>query len=191
MRWTPDDIPDLTGRIAVVTGANGGLGLETARELARAGASVVMAARNQTKAEAAKAEILADVPAADLEVVSLDLGSLASVRAAAATIVSRHPEVDLLINNAGVMAVPEGRTADGFEIQFGTNHLGHFALTAQLLPALAAARAARAVSVTSTARHICRPVEAIRTCTAGTSRGGHTASPSWAICTSRSSFIDV
>ncbi len=91
MRWTPDDIPDLTGRIAVVTGANGGLGLETARELARAGASVVMAARNQTKAEAAKAEILADVPAADLEVVSLDLGSLASVRAAAATIVSRHP----------------------------------------------------------------------------------------------------
>lgn len=159
MNWTPADIPNLSGRIAVITGANGGLGLETARELARAGAAVVMAARNESKAEAARADILEQVPTADLEVVSLDLGSLASVRAAAETIVAKHPVVDLLVNNAGVMAVPEGRTVDGYEIQFGTNHLGHFALTALLMAALARADAARVVSVTSTARHMGRPVD--------------------------------
>ncbi|TDK96797.1 SDR family NAD(P)-dependent oxidoreductase [Mycobacterium paragordonae] len=159
MRWTPADIPNLSGRFAVVTGANGGLGLETARELARAGAQVVMAARNQEKAESARQHIGEEVPQARLEVVPLDLGSLASVREAAATIGAAHPRIDILVNNAGVMAVPEGRTADGFEIQLGTNHLGHFALTALLMPSLTRADAARVVSVTSTARHIGRPVD--------------------------------
>lgn len=159
MRWTPADIPNLSGRVAVVTGANGGLGLETARELARAGAHVVMAARNQGKAESARQQISEDVPQARLEVVPLDLGSLASVREAASTIGTAHPRIDILVNNAGVMAVPEGRTADGFETQLGTNHLGHFALTALLMPSLARADAARVVSVTSTARHIGRPID--------------------------------
>lgn len=159
MTWTPADIPDLSGRVAVVTGANGGLGLETAKELARAGAHVVMAARNQGKAESARQQIESEVPEARLEVVPLDLGSLAAVREAATTILAAHPKIDLLLNNAGVMAVPEGRTADGFEIQLGTNHLGHFALTALLMPALARAESARVVSVTSTARHIGRPVD--------------------------------
>lgn len=154
MAWTQDDIPDLDGTVSVVTGANGGLGLETARALAAAGAHVVMAARNQEKAAAAEAEILAGQPAASLEVVPLDLGDLASVRAAADTILGAHPAIDLLVNNAGLMAMPEGRTVDGFETQFGVDHLGHWALTAHLLPALLAADAARVVTVTSTARHL-------------------------------------
>lgn len=156
MAWTIDDIPDLTGRVAVVTGANGGLGLETARALAGAGATVVMAARNQAKADTARADIAATHPGALVEVVELDLGSLASVRAAADTIGATHDRVDVLVNNAGVMGIPERRTADGFEMQFGTNHLGHWALTAHLLPALLAADAARVVTVTSTAHHIGR-----------------------------------
>ncbi len=159
MPWTTADIPDQSGRTAVVTGANGGLGLETARELANAGAHVVMAARNREKAEAARRDLLADNPEASLEIVDLDLGSLPSVAQAAATITEHHPRIDLLINNAGVMATPEWRTADGFEFQFGVNHLGHFALTAGLFPALLAAPAARVVSVTSTARHFGRPVD--------------------------------
>lgn len=156
--WTAADIPDQTGRIAVVTGANGGLGLETARALAAAGAHVVMAVRNQDKAAGAVAEIRGDVPAASLEVVPLDLSSLASVRAAAHQILAGHRQLDLLLNNAGVMGIPERRTADGFEMQFGTNHLGHYALTALLMPALLRAPAARIVTTTSTAHHIGRPV---------------------------------
>jgi NAD(P)-dependent dehydrogenase (short-subunit alcohol dehydrogenase family) len=159
MAWTTADIPDLTGRAAVVTGANGGLGLETARALAGAGAHVVMAARNQGKAVAAKADIRASHPKASLEVVPLDLGSLESVRAAGDRILAGHDRVDILVNNAGLMAIPERRTADGFEMQFGVNHLGHFALTALLLPALLRADAARVVSVTSTAHHMGRAVD--------------------------------
>lgn len=159
MPWTTADIPDQSGRTAVVTGANGGLGLETARELARAGEHVVMAARNVEKAEAARRDLLADNPNASLEIVNLDLGSLSSVAQAVAAITQAHPRVDTLVNNAGVMATPEWRTADGFEFQFGVNHLGHFALTAGLFPALLAAPAARVVSVTSTARHLGRPVD--------------------------------
>ncbi|MCB0970139.1 MAG: SDR family NAD(P)-dependent oxidoreductase [Acidimicrobiales bacterium] len=159
MAYTRASIPDLTGRTAVVTGANGGLGLETAKALAGAGASVVLAARNQEKAAAAVAEIAAEVPDPDLEVVPLDLGSLASVQEAAATIVDGHERIDLLINNAGLMAMPERQTADGFEMQFGVNHLGHWALTAQVMPRLLAAPAARVVTVTSTARHLGRPVD--------------------------------
>ena len=153
MPWTTADIPDQTGKIAVVTGANGGLGLETARALAGAGALVVMAARNQQKATAAHNDIIASHPDASLEIVPLDLGSLASVAEAAAAITGRHDTVDILVNNAGVMAMPEQRTADGFEMQFGTNHLGHWALNAHLLPALLGAEAARVVTVTSTAHH--------------------------------------
>jgi NAD(P)-dependent dehydrogenase (short-subunit alcohol dehydrogenase family) len=159
MSWTRTDIPDLTDRVAVVTGANGGLGLETARALAAAGALVVMAARNQSKAAAAEADIRSELPEASLEIVDLDLGDLASVRAAADTILGRHRAIDLLVNNAGLMAMPEGRTADGFEMQFGVNHLGHWALTAHLLPALARGEAARVVTVTSTAHHGGRAVD--------------------------------
>lgn len=159
MTWTTKDIPPLTGRTAVVTGANGGLGLETARALAGAGAHVVMAARNQEKAAGAENDIRASHPQASLEIVPMDLASLASVRAAAERIVGAHDTIDLLVNNAGVMAIPERRTEDGFEMQFGVNHLGHFALTALLLPALLRADAARVVSVTSTAHHMGRAVD--------------------------------
>jgi len=159
MTWTARDIPDQTGRTCVVTGANGGLGREVARELARAGGHVVMAARDQVKAERALNEIRAEIPDASLSLQPLDLASLASVRAAAASIGAAHPRLGLLVNNAGVMAVPERQTVDGFEMQFGTNHLGHFALTALLMPALLRGDSARVVSVTSTARHFGRPVD--------------------------------
>jgi NAD(P)-dependent dehydrogenase (short-subunit alcohol dehydrogenase family) len=157
--WRVADIPDLTGRTAVVTGANGGLGLETTRALAGAGATVVMAARNQEKAARAVEDIHGDVPSAALEVVELDLGSLASVRDAAERILATHEMLDILVNNAGVMGIPEKRTADGFEMQLGVDHLGHFALTALLMPALLRADAARIVTVTSTAHHMGRAVD--------------------------------
>jgi NAD(P)-dependent dehydrogenase (short-subunit alcohol dehydrogenase family) len=159
MSWTESDIPDLSGRTAFVTGANGGLGLETARALAGAGAHVVMAARNPQKAAAAEASIREGGPEVSLEVVVLDLGSLTSVREAADRVLAEHRQIDILVNNAGVMAIPEQRTAEGFEMQFGVNHLGHFALTAHLLPALLRAEAARVVSVTSTAHHMGRAVD--------------------------------
>jgi len=159
MSWTTSDMPDQRGRTAVVTGANGGLGLETARALAGAGAHVVMAARNQQKAATAADDIRRSHPQASLEVVPLDLGSLASVREAARAIAAAHGTIDLLVNNAGLMAVPERRTADGFEMQFGVNHLGHWALTALLLPSLLRAEAGRVVTVTSTAHHMGRAVD--------------------------------
>jgi len=159
MSWTTRDIPDLAARTAVVTGANGGFGLETARALAGAGAHVVLAARNPEKTRAAEKSIRDSHPEASLEVAPLDLGSLASVRQAADRIQAAHDRIDLLVNNAGVMALPERRTEDGFEMQLGVNHLGHFALTAHLLPALLGAEAARVVSVTSTARHMGRAVD--------------------------------
>jgi NAD(P)-dependent dehydrogenase (short-subunit alcohol dehydrogenase family) len=157
--WGVADIPDRSGRTAVVTGANGGLGLETARALAAAGADVVMAARNQERAAEAMERIRATVPDARLTLVELDLGSLDSVQQAAEQILAAHETVDLLINNAGVMGIPERRTADGFEMQFGVDHLGHFALTARLLPALLEASAARIVTVTSSAHHMGRAVD--------------------------------
>lgn len=159
MTWTTDDIPVQHGRIAVVTGANGGLGLEAAKALAGRGAHVLMAARNLDKAAGARDEILAVHPDASLEIVPLDLGALASVHDAADQILGTHGHVDILMNNAGVMAVPERRTADGFEMQLGVNHLGHWALTARLLPALLRADGARVVSVTSTAHHMGRAVD--------------------------------
>ncbi len=159
MSWGLVDIPDQSGRTAVVTGANGGLGLETARALAGAGAEVVMAARNQQRAAEAIERIRNDVPDARLTLVELDLGSLDSVQRAAEQILAAHRTIDLLVNNAGVMGIPERRTADGFEMQFGVDHLGHFALTARLLPALLAAPASRVVTVTSTAHHMGRAVD--------------------------------
>ena len=159
MSWTEADIPDLTGKTAVVTGANGGLGLETARALAAKGAHVVMAARDQDKAAGAADDIRAGVPEASLELVELDLSSQSSVREAAARILERHGRIDILVNNAGVMGIPERRTEDGFEMQLATNHLGHYALTALLMPALLRADAARVVSVTSTAHHMGRAVD--------------------------------
>jgi NAD(P)-dependent dehydrogenase (short-subunit alcohol dehydrogenase family) len=159
MSWTAADMPDQSGRVALVTGANGGLGQETARALAAGGAHVIMAARNQDKAAAAEADIRGAVAEAKLEVLRLDLASLASVRSFARQVLAAQRRIDLLINNAGVMAIPEMQTEDGFEMQFGVNHLGHFALTAALLPALLRAEAARIVNVTSTGRHTGRPLD--------------------------------
>jgi NAD(P)-dependent dehydrogenase (short-subunit alcohol dehydrogenase family) len=154
MGWKATNIPDQSGKTAVVTGGNGGLGLETSRQLAAHGAHVVIGARNLAKAESARAEIRKTVPGASLEILPLDLGSLAAVAEFATAVRRAHPRIDLLFNNAGVMAVPEGKTVDGFETQFGTNVLGHFALTMHLLPALFAAPAPRVVFTTSTARWI-------------------------------------
>ncbi|MGK5112531.1 oxidoreductase [Geodermatophilus sp. CPCC 205506] len=159
MAWTEKDIPDLRGRTAVVTGANGGLGFQTALALAGAGAHVVLAARDPAKTAAAVARITERHPAASLEVVPLDLGDLSAVKTAADTVLAGHERVDLLVNNAGVMAMPQRTTADGFEVQLGVNHLGHWALTAHLLPALLRAPAARVVTVTSTARHRARRLD--------------------------------
>jgi NAD(P)-dependent dehydrogenase (short-subunit alcohol dehydrogenase family) len=154
MGWKASDIPDLSGKTAVVTGGNGGLGLAASLQLAAHGARVVIGARNLDKADTARRKIQSAVPGASVEVVPLDLASLASVAAFAATVTATHPRLDLLFNNAGVMAVKEGVTADGFETQFGTNQLGHFALTMQLLPALLAAPSPRVVCMTSTARYV-------------------------------------
>jgi NAD(P)-dependent dehydrogenase (short-subunit alcohol dehydrogenase family) len=153
MSWTEADIPDQTGRVAVVTGANGGLGFETTRALAAKGATVVMAARNLDKAKEAERSILEDSPDAKLDVRSFDLASLASIQEFSDGVLADYDTIDLLVNNAGVMGTAQMETADGFELQFGTNHLGHFALTAQLMPALLRAPMGRVVSVTSTARY--------------------------------------
>jgi NAD(P)-dependent dehydrogenase (short-subunit alcohol dehydrogenase family) len=157
--WTEKDIPDLSGRTAVVTGGNGGLGFQTALALAGAGAHVVVAARDPEKTAAATARIRERYPAASLEVVPLDLGDLSVVSSAADAVLAAHERIDLLVDNAGVMAMPQRTTADGFEMQLGVDHLGHWALTAHLLPALLRAPAARVVTVTSTARFMGRPLD--------------------------------
>ena len=140
---------DLTGKIAVVTGASAGIGVETARALAAAGAHVVLAARNAERTEAAAESIRERVPGAELEVGTLDLTSLDSVRAFAAWYLGHHDELQLLVNNAGVMYTPFERTAEGFEMQFGTNHVGHFLLTCLLVPALLAGAPSRVVNLSS------------------------------------------
>lgn len=154
MRWTESDVPDQTGRVAIVTGSNTGLGYDTARVLAGRGAHVVMAVRDTAKGEAAAARIRAGAPAAEVTVQKLDLGSLASVRESAAQMAADYPRIDLLINNAGVMYPPKQTTADGFELQFGTNHLGHFALTGLLLNNLLPVDGSRVVVVASIAHDI-------------------------------------
>jgi NAD(P)-dependent dehydrogenase (short-subunit alcohol dehydrogenase family) len=156
--WDAQDIPDQTGRIAVVTGANSGLGLVTARELARKGARVVMACRNLDKGHAAVDAIRSEVPDAQLQLDELDLASLASVRAFAERFKATHDGLDLLINNAGVMAAPRRHTADGFELHLGTNHLGHFVLTNELLPLLEGRDDARVVTLSSNAHKTVRGI---------------------------------
>lgn len=149
--WTADDMPELRGRVAVVTGANSGLGLETARAIARRGAHVVLACRNPEKARVAEQEVRAAAGEGDaVETLPLDLASLDSVRAFSDAFRKRHAALHLLVNNAGVMAIPRRLTADGFEMQIGTNHLGHFALTGRLLDLLLATPGARVVNVSST-----------------------------------------
>jgi NAD(P)-dependent dehydrogenase (short-subunit alcohol dehydrogenase family) len=159
MSWTENDIPDQTGRVALVTGANGGLGLETTRALATKGAHVIMATRNQEKAAEAEDGIRAKVPDPSIEVRPLDLGSLASVQRLADSVLTDFTRLDLLVNNAGVMGIHESRTEDGFETQLGVNHLGHYALTARLLPLLVGTAGSRIVTVTSTARLQGRPLD--------------------------------
>ena len=154
--WTAKDIPDQSGRNAIVTGANSGLGLVTARELARAGAAVVMACRNLDKGHAAVEQVRAAVPDAQVQLEELDLASLESVRGFAERYKATHDGLDLLINNAGVMAPPRRRTADGFELQFGTNHLGHFLLTTLLLDSMEGREDARVVTLSSTAHKMGR-----------------------------------
>ncbi|CAK6696941.1 oxidoreductase [Synechococcus sp. CBW1107] len=152
MTWTTASIPDQSGRIALITGANSGLGLESARALASHGATVVLACRSRRRGEEARAELL-PAAAAGLEVLELDLADLASVRAGARWMQEQYGRLDLLLNNAGVMGPPRQLTRDGFELQFGTNHLGHFALTTALLPLMEGRADARVVTVTSGAQY--------------------------------------
>ena len=153
-KWTERAMPEQKDRLAVVTGANTGLGFETARVLAARGASVVLAVRDVEKGKRAAARIAEAAPSADLSVQPLDLTSLESIRATAAELRDRHPKIDLLVNNAGVMYPPRQTTRDGFELQFGTNHLGHFALTGLLLDRLLPVPGSRVVTVSSQAHRI-------------------------------------
>src|SRR5262245_36348241 len=156
MAWTERDAPDLSGKVAIVTGANSGIGLEAARMLAEKGARVVMACRNTGKAESAAAAIRHGKAEANVQVEALDLSNLSSVRAFADKMCRELSRLDLLVNNAGIMAIPRALTADGFEMQLGTNHLGHFALTGLLLGPLFAADSSRVVTVSSGAHHFGR-----------------------------------
>jgi NAD(P)-dependent dehydrogenase (short-subunit alcohol dehydrogenase family) len=154
--WTEADVPDQSGRTAVITGGSSGIGFETARVLAARGARLFLGCRDQAKARDAVVRIRATAPGAEARIVPLDLASLRSVRAAAAQIRSACEGIDLLINNAGVMMPPYGVTADGFELQFGINHLGHFALTGLLLDRLAGLPGARVVTVSSNGHQVGR-----------------------------------
>lgn len=155
--WTANDIPDQSGRTAVVTGANSGIGHATALELARHGAKVVLACRDAVRGKAAEERIRAAAPGAEVRFAPLDLADLASVREFAEDLPGDR--VDLLVNNAGVMALPERKTVDGFEMQFGTNHLGHFALTGLLLPRLAEAGPGARIVTLSSGLHVLGTVD--------------------------------
>lgn len=148
-KWTTHNIPDLTGKVIVVTGANSGIGFETAKEFARKGAQTIMACRSMDKAQTALNEIKAEILDAPAEIIQLDLSSLASVRRFSETFKAKYDRLDVLTNNAGIMWIPYGKTEDGFERQFGTNHLGHFALTGLLLDVLLATPGSRVVNVSS------------------------------------------
>jgi len=154
--WTAESIPDQTGRIAIVTGANSGIGYETAHALANKGATVIMACRNQEKGDAAARQIRDEKPRATVETMQLDLGDLDSVRAFADEFQRQYDRLDLLINNAGIMHPPLGKTKQGFETQFGVNHLGHFALTGLLLDLIIRTPHARIVTVSSMAHRFGR-----------------------------------
>ena len=150
-KWTTSKMPDQTGRIAVVTGANSGLGLISTRELARKGARVVMACRNMEKAEKARDDLRAELPESLLDVMELNLADLSSVRRFTEKYKNKYGRLDILLNNAGLMAIPYAKTKDGFEMQFGTNHLGHFALTGRLMDIIVKTRGSRIVTVSSAA----------------------------------------
>lgn len=154
--WTTDNIPDQAGRVAIITGANSGIGYETARALAKKGATVVMACRNQQKGEATAQQIRDEKPKGSAEVMHLDLGDLDSVRAFADEFKRQYDRLDLLINNAGIMHPPFGKTKQGFETQFGINHLGHFALTGLLLDLIMRTPQSRIVTVSSGAHRFGR-----------------------------------
>lgn len=145
---------DLSGTSVFITGANSGLGQETARAMAAKGAHVIMAGRDQDKLDEAAAAIRAAVPATELDTITVDLGSLENIRAATSRARQRFAKIDILINNAGVMATPFSHTADGFEMQFGTNHLGHFALTAELMPLIERGQTKRIVNLSSRGHHM-------------------------------------
>jgi NAD(P)-dependent dehydrogenase (short-subunit alcohol dehydrogenase family) len=147
--WTIENIPDLTGKIAIVTGANSGIGYETARALARKDATVILACRDKLKGETSIRQIAQEYPQARTELMLLDLSELASLRCFADEFIRRHHQLDILINNAGIMAIPFRKTVDGFEMQFGTNHLGHFALTGLLIGLITRTPKARVVTVSS------------------------------------------
>ena len=157
--WTESDVPDQSGRVAFITGANSGIGWDNARVLAERGATVLLGVRRRERGEDAIERIRALHPEADVRLLEIDLSDLGSVARAADAVRSGHSRLDLLINNAGLMMIPKRETAQGFEMQLGVNHLGHFALTAHLLPGLLRAEAARVVSVTSTAHHMGRPID--------------------------------
>lgn len=147
--WTTANMPDLTGKVILITGANSGIGFEAAKEFARKGATTILACRNMDKATAALEAIKQEMPDALADIMALDLASLASVRRFAAAFQANYERLDVLVNNAGIMMVPYGRTEDGFERQLGTNHLGHFALTGLLLDTLKKTQGARVVNVSS------------------------------------------
>lgn len=150
-KWTQEDIPDLSGKVIVITGANSGLGFESTKALAAKGATIVMACRNMSKAEKAKAEVLADHSNAKLDLMQLDNASLKSVRAFANAFKAKYDRLDILLNNAGVMAIPRTETEDDFEMQLGVNHLGHFALTGLLLDVIIRTPGARIHNTSSSA----------------------------------------
>ena len=179
-KWTTADIPDQTGRTAVITGANTGLGYETAAALAAKGAHVVLAVRNLEKGKDAAAASPGH-PGASVAVQELDLTSLESIRAAAEELKCRYDTIDLLINNAGVMMTPKSTTKDGFELQFGTNHLGHFAFTGLLLDRVLAVPGSRVVTVSSTGHRFVAAASASMTCSGNATTAGSapTGSPSW------------
>ncbi len=150
-RWNLEHMPDLAGRVAIVTGGNSGLGFETVQALAQKNAQVILTSRSEEKGATARDEILKTVPDARIEIMQLDLANLQSVRDFAANFKAKYARLDLLINNAGVMALPYQKTADGFEMQFGTNHLGHFALTGLLLDTILNTAGSRIVNLASNA----------------------------------------
>lgn len=148
-KWTTADMPDLTGKVIIVTGGNSGIGFESAKEFARKGAETILACRSISKAKAALAEIQTEIPNAPAVIMELDLASLASVRKFANEFKKKYTRLDILVNNAGIMMVPYQTTEDGFESQFGTNHLGHFALTGLLIDLLLNTPGARVVNISS------------------------------------------
>ncbi len=151
--WTSENISDLSGKVIIITGANSGIGYEAAKEFARKGAQIVLASRNKNKAEVALSQIHAEIPAARAEILQLDLASLKSIQQFSEIFKNKYDRLDVLLNNAGIMMVPYGKTNDGFEKQFGTNHLGHFALTGLLIDLLLKTPGPRVVNISSHAHY--------------------------------------